>query len=238
MAVHLSLIIPAYNEARRIGPTLHDAETYLARQPYQSEIIVVDDGSIDDTDQTVRESFPNVKLIGYQPNCGKGHAVKIGMQHAQGDYRIFSDADGSTPIQELEKLWPHFDAGADIVIGSRSMPKSNVEVRQHILRETMGRVFNRFVKTLVISGYIDTQCGFKAFTRHSVEVVFPRQRLDGFSFDTELLFIARKHGLRTDQVPICWRNVSRSQVNIFSDSPRMFRDLLHIRLNDWQGRYK
>jgi len=106
------------------------------------------------------------------------------MQYAQGDYRVFSDADGSTPIQELEKLWPHFDAGADVVIGSRSMPKSNVEVRQHILRETMGRVFNLFVKTVVMSGFIDTQCGFKGFTRHSVEVVFPRQRFDGFSFDT------------------------------------------------------
>lgn len=238
MAVHLTVIFPAYNEARRIGPTLHDAETYLARQPYESEIIVVDDGSLDATSQTIRESFPHVRLISYQPNCGKGHAVKVGMQHAQGDYCLFSDADGSTPIQEWEKLWPHFEAGADVVIGSRSMPRSNVEVRQHVIRETMGRVFNLFVKTLVMGGYIDTQCGFKGFTRRSIEVVFPRQRLDGFSFDTEILFVAHKYGLRVDQVPIRWRNAARSRVHIFSDSLRMFRDLFRIRLNDWLGRYK
>jgi len=238
VAVRLSLIIPAYNEAKRIGPTLHDAETYLARQPFASEIIVVDDGSLDSTAQVVRHSFPGVKLISYHPNCGKGHAVKVGMQFADGDYRVFSDADGSTPIQELEKFWPCFDAGADIVIGSRSMPKSNVEVRQHLLRETMGRIFNLFVKALVVGGYVDTQCGFKGFTQRAAGIVFPRQRLDGFSFDTELLFIARRHGLRVEQVPIRWRNSARSRVSIFSDSPRMFRDLFRIRLNDWLGRYK
>jgi len=238
VSVRLSFIIPAYNEARRIGPTLHDAETYLARQPFESEIIVVDDGSLDNTAQVVHDSFPGVKLIRYHPNCGKGHAVKVGMQQAVGDIRVFSDADGSTPIQELEKFWPCFDAGADIVIGSRSMPKSDIEVRQHFLRETMGRIFNLFVKSLVITGYIDTQCGFKGFTRHASGIVFPRQRLDGFSFDTELLFIAQKHGLRVMQVPIRWRNSARSRVSIFSDSPRMFRDLFRIRINDWLGYYK
>lgn len=238
MAVRLSLIIPAYNEARRIGPTLHDAETYLARQSYVSEILVVDDGSGDDTASRIRESFPHVQVVSYRPNRGKGHAVKVGMQQAHGDYCVFSDADGSTPIQELEKLWPRFEAGADVVIGSRSLPASDVEVRQHVLRETMGRVFNLFVKSVVMSGYVDTQCGFKGFTRRSVDILFARQRLDGFSFDTELLFIARKHGLRIDQVPVRWRNAERSRVHIFKDSFRMFRDLFRIRVNDWMSRYR
>lgn len=236
--MRLSLIIPAYNEEERLGDTLTKTFAYFSAQSYDAEVIVVDDGSRDSTAALVRESFPQVHLISYRPNRGKGYAVKSGMLAASGEYRMFFDADGSTPIEEVEKLWPRFDAGADVVIGSRSLPESDVRVRQHFLREMMGRTFNFFVKTVLQEPFIDTQCGFKAFTARSVDIIFTRQRLDRFAFDTELLYIAAKHSLRIDEVPVLWRNSPRSRVRIVRDSARMFIELFRIRLNGSLGRYR
>jgi len=236
--VRLSLVIPAYNEAKRIGWTLLAVDAYLARQDYESEVVVVDDGSSDDTAAVAKAASRAVRVISYRPNRGKGHAVKTGMLAAAGDYRLFNDADGSTPIEELDKLWPRFEAGADIVIGSRSLPESDVRVRQHILRETMGRTFNLFVKLILREPYIDTQCGFKGFTAAATELVFRRQRIEGFCVDPELLYIARKHGLRIDEVPVRWINSPDSRVRVIGDSLRMFCDLLRIRLNDVKGSYQ
>ena len=235
--MHLSFIIPAYNERLRIGDTLEKAQTYFASQPYDAEIIVVDDGSNDGTAHLVRGSFPEVRLIEYTPNRGKGHAVRTGMLGAEGDYRIFSDADGSTPVGDLEKLWPHFEDGADVVIGSRTVPDADVQVRQALYRQTMGRIFNVFVQLLAIKGFPDTQCGFKGFTRAASEDIFPRMTIPGFGFDAEALFIAQKHGFRIDQVGVRWVNSPTSSVNAVRDSARMLRDLVLIRLRDMRQKY-
>jgi dolichyl-phosphate beta-glucosyltransferase len=235
--VHLSFVIPAYNESRRIGETLAKALAYFKKQDYDWEILVVDDGSTDGTAAFVRRSFPDVRVIEYTQNRGKGHAVRTGMLAAEGDYRVFSDADGSTPVEELEKLWPHFEDGADIVIGSRTVPEADVQVRQAWYRQTMGRIFNVFVQLLAIKGFPDTQCGFKGFTRAAVGDVFPRMAIQGFGFDAEALFIARKHGLRIDQVGVRWLNSPASSVNAVRDSARMLCELVRIRLRDMRHQY-
>ncbi len=238
LAVRLSLVIPAYNEEIRIAMTLDRVGKYLSRQGYDFEIIVVDDGSLDTTAELVRALYPSVRVIEYKPNRGKGHAVKIGMLEAQGEYRVFCDADGSTPIEELDRMWKCFDSGADIVIGSRSLPGSDVQVRQHPIRETMGRTFNLFVKMFLGLPFIDTQCGFKGFTARAAQIVFPLQRRNRFSFDSELLYIARKHRLRVDETPVCWINSPHSRVKIVRDSLEMLRGIFWIRLNDLARKYE
>jgi len=235
--VHVSLVIPAYNEENRIGHTLATVRDYFAGQDYDGEIIVVDDGSRDGTSAVVRESFPDVRLLSYEPNRGKGHAVRTGMLAAAGAFRVFYDADASTPIGELEKLWPEFDAGADIVIGSRALPDSEVLVHQSWWRENMGRAFNRLLRLCRLTRFPDTQCGFKGFTAAAAERVFPRQTITGFGFDAELLYIAQRRGLRVRQVPVRWADCPHTRLNAATDSLRMFRDVLAIRLRAWRGRY-
>ncbi|GMW00596.1 MAG: hypothetical protein AMXMBFR84_17330 [Candidatus Hydrogenedentota bacterium] len=233
----LSVIIPAYNEADRIGSTLTAYLAYLNKQSYRFEIIVVDDGSKDGTTDVVRNSFPGVQVIGYYPNRGKGHAVRTGLQAAAGAFRLFSDADASTPIEEIEKFWPCFERGAEVVIGSRSLPESDVEVHQAWYREGMGRVFNAMVRALRLSDFTDTQCGFKAFTANACEVILPRQTIDGFAFDAEMLYIASKHNLRIEQVPVHWINSPKSRVNPITDSSAMIGEIVGIRVRDWRGAY-
>ncbi len=235
--MHLSLVIPAYNEALRIGTTLEQARGYLARQDYDSEIIVVDDGSRDDTAAVVG-AFDGVKLARLDNNLGKGAAVRRGMlQEATGDYRFYYDADASTPIEEVEACWPRFADGADIVIGSRAHTASRIEIRQAWYREHMGRVYNVILRGMGLSPFLDTQCGFKGFTARAAATCFPRQMLDGFSFDAELLYIASMHGLRVDEIPVRWLNSPKSRVNPLTDSTRMFLDLLRVRTNAAAGRY-
>lgn len=235
--MRLSLIIPAYNEAQRIRASLESAEAYFDRQGYDYEIIVVDDGSTDGTQQVVRDSHPEVHLESYGENRGKGYAVRHGMAVAGGDYRLFSDADGSTPIDELESFWPHLDDGADVVIASRALPDSDVELHQPWYRENMGRVFNLMLRAMRLTRFHDTQCGFKVFTRRAADIVFPRQTIDGFGFDPEILYIAEHYGLRIDEVPVHWVNCPYTRVNALTDSARMFGEMLQIRLNAWRGRY-
>lgn len=236
--MYLSLVIPAYNEVPRITTSLQQIHAYLSQQTYDWEVILVDDGSNDGTGEYVRQSFPWVCVMDHQPNRGKGHAVKRGMLAATGQFRVYYDADASTPIDELEKLWPVFADGVDIIIGSRSLPESDVQLRQNIIREAMGRTFNLFVKTILGQSYIDTQCGFKGFTARSTQITFPRQTMDRFAFDAELLHIAGIHGLRVKEIPVRWINSPQSRVRILSDSMNMLIDLMRIRLNDLSGRYK
>ena len=235
--VDFSLIIPAYNEAGRIGSTLEHVQSYLGKQSYSSEIIVVDDGSTDNTAQIVQDGFPDVQVIRYEPNRGKGCAVRTGMLAAVGNYRVFYDADASTPIEELERLWPKFEEGADVVIGSRSLPDSFIEVPQPWYRAKMGKVFSLLVQLFGLWGIPDSQCGFKGFTLHAVQTLFPRQTIEHFSFDVELLFIARKHKLRIEQVPVRWINCPLTRVNAITDSGRMLYELMLIRFRDITGRY-
>ncbi len=236
--MHLSIIIPAYNEQDRIVATLDQLTQYLSQQSYDWEIIVVDDGSGDATVQTVNDqNAPNTRVIAYQPNRGKGHAVRTGMQDATGDYRIFYDADASTPIDQVEKLWPLFEQGADIVIGSRSMKESDVQVHQAWYRENMGRIYNVLLRMLALTRFPDTQCGFKGFTKHACDIVFPRQTIEGFAFDAELLHIARIHKLTIAQVPVTWINSPHTTLNATTDSFSMILETFRIRWNAIRGRY-
>ena len=233
----LSVVIPAYNEAKRIGATLIDVHAYLVKQSCSAEIIVVDDGSADRTADVVRSEFPAVHVISYSENRGKGHAVRTGMLAAKGEVRLFFDADGSTPIEELDKALPHFDAGADIVIGSRMVQGANVLVHQHWLRERVGRFYNVVLLALGLTRMRDTQCGFKAFTARATEICFTRQTMERFSFDVEALCIAQRHGLRIVEVPVRWIISPDTRVHMVRDAVSTLRDLLAIRRNLLRGVY-
>jgi dolichyl-phosphate beta-glucosyltransferase len=201
----------------------------------------VDDGSHDATGERVaafaQQSPVPVALLTLPENRGKGCAVRAGMTTATGAFRVFSDADASTPIAEIEKMWPHFDAGADVVIGSRALARSDVQVRQAWYRQTMGRIFNIILRIFALTPFKDTQCGFKGFTAAACGSVFPLQTVERFSFDAELLFIAARLGMRIVEIPVIWRNNPQSKVNPIWDSSRMFLDLMRIRWNALTGRY-
>lgn len=231
-AVFLSVIIPAYNEEKRLGSSLEKIFAYLANQDYSYEVIVVDDGSRDTTSEVV-EAFSRkkkeVKLIRNCRNEGKGFAVRRGMLAAQGEYLLFSDADLSTPIEEVEKLFVCLEDGYDIAIGSRG-PGARIEKRQPLLRQTMGKIFNiLFIRFLVLKGIKDTQCGFKLFKRNTARDVFSRQRCTGFAFDVEILLISKQLGYRIKEQPIRWINSIDSKVNILRDSPAMLGELWQIK---------
>lgn len=236
--VTFSLIIPAYNEASRIGHTLATCTEYLGRQSYSSEIIVVDDGSSDDTAAVVQREFPAVKVIRYDENRGKGNAVKVGMLAAEGQFRLFYDADGSTPISEVEKAWPLLENGIDIVIGSRALPDSDIALRQPWYRQNMGRIYNLLLRLLGLTRFPDTQCGFKVMSAASAESVMPLITREGFGMDCEMLAIADRQGYRIDQVPVRWLNSEDSRVRVVRDSLNMFREVLVVRWNLMTGKYK
>jgi dolichyl-phosphate beta-glucosyltransferase len=234
-------VVPAYNEEARLGPFLERLQEYYEAQSYDWDVTVVSDGSRDGTERIVREfvtTHPNFRLTAYQPNHGKGYAVRKGMLEAEGDFVLFCDADGATPQEETEKLLPHMLDGADVAIGSRPLQDSNLEIRQPLYRELLGRAFNKAVQLLAIKGIDDTQCGFKIFTRKATQDIFARCKLDGFSFDFEALMIARDLGYRIDEVPIRWRHQEGSKVVLLRDGPRMLRDLVKLRLKGKQARLR
>jgi len=226
-------VIPAYNEARRLPPTLEKVQRHLADRPH--EILVVDDGSEDDTAERARAAGATV--LRNELNRGKGYSVRRGMLAAAGDRRLMTDADLSTPIEELDRFMARMDEGYDVVIASRALPDSNVEVRQPWMRESMGRLFNLCVRVLALPGLEDTQCGFKLFTAEAAREAFSAARLDGFSFDVEALFVARRRGRRITEVPVTWRNDEATRVDTFKGAVA-FLDLARIRLNDWRGAYE
>jgi dolichyl-phosphate beta-glucosyltransferase len=234
----LSVVIPAYNEKSRLPATLATIAPYLRAAHPDHEIVVVDDGSTDGTADVARAAqLPSLSVIGYAPNRGKGHAVRRGMLAARGARRLITDADLSTPIEDLEHLQAALDAGADVAIGSRALPTSNVVLRQPWYREGMGRLFNVFVRGLVLPGLYDTQCGFKLFTAPAAESAFTQARLDGFSFDVETLYIARRRGLRIAEVGVTWRNDEATHVG-WRRGGQAFLDLVRIRANAVRGRYR
>jgi dolichyl-phosphate beta-glucosyltransferase len=230
--VFLSVVVPAYNEEARLGATLKCVREYLESRPYASEIIVVDDGSTDRTSAVAAEALggrTGDRILRRADNRGKGASVKEGVLAAAGELILFTDADLSTPIDEIEKLLPEIEKGADIVIGSRAMDGSDIQVRQNRFREWMGKTFNVFVRTCAVDGIRDTQCGFKLFKRKAARAVFPELGTCGFCFDVEALFLGRRMGLQIAQVPVIWRNSPRSKVRIVRSSARMIWDLLGIR---------
>ncbi|MFC2167181.1 dolichyl-phosphate beta-glucosyltransferase [Acidobacteriota bacterium] len=229
--IFLSVVIPAYNEEGRIANTLVKIREYLHCQDYSSEIIVVNDGSTDLTDQSATEilkDWPNFRLLSRIENKGKGYTVKEGILNSRGQMILFSDADLSTPIEELENFFPWADEYA-VLIGSRSLPDSDIQVHQSFLREIMGKTFNFFVQLLIFRGIIDTQCGFKLFHRQAALDIFNRIKLEGFGFDVEALYIAQKLGYRIKQLPVVWRNSPESRVHIIRSSVEMFLDLFRVR---------
>ena len=238
---HLSVVVPAYNEQERLPGSLPRLHAYYEAQSYDYDIILVSDGSTDETNDIVRSfaaGHRNVRLIDYAPNRGKGYAVKIGMLEAAGDLVLFCDADLATPQEETEKLLEHMRQGADVAIGSRPLRESRLEKHQPLYRELLGRAFNHAVQALAISGIQDTQCGFKMFTNGAAQSVFKRCKLDGFSFDFEALMIARDLGYRIDEVPIRWSHQEGSKVILFRDGPRMLRDLVRLRIKGKSARMR
>ncbi len=214
---HLSVVVPAYNEEARLGRSLPVILDYLKAQPYTWEIVVVDDGSHDRTSEIAAAyAESNVRVLRNEPNRGKGYSIRRGMLESVGQWRLFSDADLSTPISELDKFWEHTDNGYDVVIGSRALPESELAVRQPKGREFVGRIFNTTVQTFLVPGVGDTQCGFKLFSADAANAVFSRQTLHGFAFDVEILMLARRHGFKIKEAPVKWINDLGSKVSTLS----------------------
>lgn len=229
---HLSIVVPAWNEAVRIRATLARMLEYFDSQGYSFEILVVSDGSTDGTPEAVREVAEGrheVRDLHYEPNRGKGHAVRYGILRAAGDFVLFSDADLATPIEEVEPLFNALKAGHDIAIGSRDVPGSRLERHQSLPRELAGKTFNRAVRLIAVPGIHDTQCGFKLFTRESAADIFGRCLIDNFSFDVEALYLARKLGYSIAEVPIRWAHQEGSTVKPLRDGYRMVKTLFRIR---------
>jgi dolichyl-phosphate beta-glucosyltransferase len=237
----LSVIIPAYNEEARLPRTLDSVYTYLSKRGRDFEIIVVDDGSIDHTVQEVEtfaETHENVRVLQYAPNQGKGYAVRTGMLAARGELVLFNDADGASPIEEIEKLERSIADGADIAIGSRAKPDESRHVEALAYRKHIGNTFNLLVRTLVLPGYYDTQCGFKMFRHKVAQDIFSVAHMNGFAFDVELLYIAKIRHYRVDEIPINWTNIDGSKVNVLVDSPKMLVEMLKVAVGSWFGKYR
>ena len=229
----LSVVVPAYNEESRLGLSLSRILSYLAAQPFESEVVVVDDGSTDSTHLVVQElasTDGRVRLLSHHPNRGKGFAVRRGMLEARGSRILFSDADLSTPIEELSLLSAALDRGCDVAVGSRDVVGSELVRRQSLLRETGGRMFNRVVQWMAVPGIRDTQCGFKLFTRDAARRVFGRCVIDGFAFDVEALHVARNIlGYTIAEVPVRWSHCEGSKVSVVRHGLIMLREVVRIR---------
>ena len=238
--IGLSVVIPAYNEEKRLPSYLSEILDYLEAGDTSYEILVVDDGSSDDTAGVVAgfsRSNDRVKLVSLPRNRGKGYAVKTGMMGAQGKLLLFTDADGATPIAELQRLQEALERGADVAIASRALHDDCCTVQAHLHRKVIGGVFNLLVSVLAVTGIHDTQCGFKLFRVEVARAVFPQQRIEDFGFDVEILFLCRKKGYRISEVPVNWSDIQGSKVGVLRDSLRMFGDLFKIRINDLRGAY-
>jgi dolichyl-phosphate beta-glucosyltransferase len=237
--VRLSVVIPTFNKASRIAASLETIRAYLAAKPIAAEIVVVDDGSSDGTAEAARAALAGRvphRIIGRARNMGKGASVREGVLAAAGEVILFCDDDLSTPIDELDKALAALESGADVVIGSRALPGSDIRVRQRRPREWMGKAFNLLVRLFVLKGYRDTQCGFKAFRRGPAKDIFGSLRTPGFGFDVEVLVLCRERGYRVAEIPVAWCDVRPSRVRILKGSWGMIKDLRRIRRMSRAGR--
>ncbi len=233
-------MIPAYNESARLGATLEKVLAYAHAQGWNAEVIVVDDGSRDDTAIIVRAfaaADPMVRLVENPGNRGKGYSVRNGMLNSRGQIALFSDADLSSPIEEAAKLFQALEDGADIAIGSRWLRAEAQTQRQPLHRQLFGRIFNLALRLTLGLHFADTQCGFKAFKQPAVQAIFPRQRIEGWGFDPEVLFLARKFKFKVKEVSVAWAHREGTSINPLVDGLRMVVEMLHIRWNDLSGKY-
>lgn len=240
METTYSIIIPAYNEGQRLGATLDHVLAHLEASGWKAEVLVVDDGSTDSTAELVREYArrrPAVRLLENPGNRGKGYSVRNGMRQATGELLLFTDADLSAPIAEAGKLFARIAAGADVAIGSRWLDPALQTARQPFYRQLFGRIFNLLLRLILGLRFKDTQCGFKAFTRHAAQLIFARQRIERWGFDPELLFLAAKLGLRVEEVAVEWADDPRSKVRPLRDGMRIFSEMLRIRWYGLAGKY-
>jgi len=238
-APEFSIIIPAYNEERRLPETLERIAAYVHISRRETEILVVDDGSTDRTAaiaESYRDKFPAFQVLSNGMNRGKGYSVRRGMLEARGCTVLFTDADLSAPIEEADKLFAALET-YDAAIGSRALDRGLISVHQSRFREFAGIIFNAIVRLCLRLPFVDTQCGFKAFRREPCRIIFEQQRVERFGFDPELLYLARRHGLRAVEIPVRWGHSPATKVSMFRDSLQMFLDVLVIRWNAIAGRY-
>ena len=236
-----SIVFPAYNESERITASLDQVLKHISAERWDAEVIVVNDGSRDNTADIVRRyaaQHPIVSLIENPGNRGKGYSVRNGVLHANGEYILFSDSDLSSPIREASKLFSALRDGADVAIGSRWLNPELMTERQSIFRQFVGRVFNLLNRIILGLKFKDTQCGMKAFTRDAAHQIFPRQTIDRWGFDPEILFVARKLGYKTVEIGVEWAHDDRSKINPIVDGMKMFTEMLQIRWNSLSGKYK
>jgi glycosyltransferase involved in cell wall biosynthesis len=237
---HLSIVIPAYNEAARIELTLERVLSCVEKQGWDAEVLVVDDGSTDSTPQIIHrwmEKYPRLRLIKNDGNRGKGYSVRNGLLQASGEVVMFTDADLSAPMEEAELLMAAIADGADVAIGSRWMDKTRQTIHQPLYRRFFGRCFNWVTRTIMGLPFKDTQCGFKAFKRPAAQIIFRLQRIERWGFDPEILFIARKLGYSIREVPVTWGHDERSRMSYLKDGMKMLEEMAIIRGNSIRGRY-
>jgi glycosyltransferase involved in cell wall biosynthesis len=238
----ISIVVPAYNEQARLPETIRRIQAYLSQSEwFFHEIVIVDDGSTDGTAE-VASAFaaenPNVRVLRNPGNRGKGYSVRHGMMDARGEWRLFTDADLSAPIEEIERLWAAMERdGSEVAIGSRALDRSLIGVHQPGMRESAGKVFNSVMRRVVGLSIADTQCGFKLFQRAASLEIFRRQTQERFGFDVEILFIAKKHGYRISEVPVRWNHVEGSKVGMLTGL-HAFTELAAVRWNDLMGKYR
>ncbi len=236
-----SIVLPAYNESERIAATIEKISAFATQRGWQAEIIVVNDGSSDDTAEVVRHcaaTRPGVRLLQNPGNRGKGYSVRHGMLQAQGEILLFSDADLSSPIAEAEKLFAAIAGGADIAIGSRWLKTELQLRRQPLFRRIYGRIFNLALRLVLGLQFKDTQCGFKAFNRRAAHALFPLQKIERWGFDPELLYLAERLHLRVEEVPVAWAHREGTRINPLRDGMHMFVEMLQIRWNGLRGEYR
>jgi dolichyl-phosphate beta-glucosyltransferase len=236
----LSIVIPSFNEEKRLPATLERIASYIQSSERNTEVIVVDDGSTDRTTavaQSYAGRIENLRVVSNGRNRGKGYSVKHGSMEARGEIVLFTDADLSAPIEEADKLLAKMGE-YDVAIGSRAMNRALIEVHESAFREFAGIVFNKIVRIILRLPFVDTQCGFKAFQREKCKILFEQQTIERFGFDPELLYLARHHGLKTIEVAVRWAHSPATKINMWRDSLQMFLDVVVIRWNALRRRYR
>jgi len=234
----LSIVIPAYNEEKRIAETLRKVHAFLHRSHYEYEVVLVSDGSTDKTVEVIKETtsmWQNFRLIVNKENNGKGYVVRQGMLEAKGEWRLFMDADGATPIEMIERMIKQIDR-FQVIIGSRYIEKGLIQEKQPFFRQFVSRAGNLFIQAMILPGIKDTQCGFKMFSKKATEEIFPLQRFERWSFDMELLTIAKKKGYKIVEVPVIWHDVAGSKVKAGA-TLRSLKDVFVIKWNSISGKY-